>query len=68
MIFILIEYTSETGTVRVHRLVWGEKIFSSEWAHDKLHNLKTGNYPEALLGFTQQGQITVMATISGPLD
>lgn len=59
---------SETGTMRVHRLVGGEKIFSSEWAHDKLHNLKIGNYPEAPLGFTQQGQITVMATMSGPLD
>lgn len=68
MIFILIEYTSETGTVRVHRLVWGEKIFSSAWAHDKLHNLKTGNYPEALLGFTEQGQITVMVTMSGLPD
>ena len=68
MIFILIECMSETGTMRVHRLVGGEKIFSSEWAHDKLHNLRTGNYPEVLLGFTQQGQITVMAPMSGPLD
>ena len=65
MMFILIECMSETGTMRVHRIVGGEKIFSSEWAHDKLHNLRAVNYPEALLALHSKAKLQLWPQCQG---
>ena len=56
---------SETGTMRVHRIVGGEKIFSSEWAHDKLHNLRAVNYPEALLALHSKAKLQLWPQCQG---